>query len=82
MKAAVCKQKPNENVEEFAVRIKCLMEPLKSKAEDPATQKILMENFEQDLLAYFKNGLSPQIKTFVQLADPNSFEEALEKAEN
>lgn len=58
------------------------MEPLKPKSENAATQAILLESFEQDLLAYFKSGLSPQIKTFVQLADPESFEEALEKARN
>lgn len=80
MKLAVCRQRPTETVEEFAIRIGDLIEPLQPVAEDDTVQEALNNQFEEEKLGYFKNGLLPQLKTFVQLVDPETFEEAVERA--
>lgn len=78
-----CTQQPNELVQRYNVRFGTLFgQFLATQQPDPAVRARNQVQNDQLQMRYFINGLRPQIKQHVGLSEPNTYDEALQKAKD
>ena len=80
MKLQTARQGRNETPLQFADRCRSLSQKIIRKVDDPAAQRIHIENAERMLLSSFVNGLINEQGKYVRIANPQTIDQALKIA--
>ena len=80
MKPQTARQGRNETPLQFADRCRSLSQKIIRKVDDPAAQRIHIENAERMLLSSFVNGLINEQGKYVRIANPQTLDQALKIA--
>ena len=75
-----CTQKPDEKVDDFALRLSELADAALQTSSDASIAAVLKTAHEGNKLIYFIEGLRPNIRDQVRLANPTSFAAAVKVA--